>query len=135
MRAPSMTLAAVAIAVLCGSAAPAAQKKPKPDPLTEALAGRVAGKPTDCIDPQFTDGPQIIDNRTLIYRQGRRVWRNDLPAACPSLQPQVTLIVKRWGSQLCSNDTFRVLETGSSIPSPICRFGNFTPYDKPKGVK
>lgn len=135
MRGPAFAIAAAALIVLCGSPASAGRKKPASDPLATALAGRVAGKPTDCIDPQFSDGPQVIDDHTLIYRQGRRIWRNDLPAACPSLNPQSTLIISRWGGQLCRNDTFRTIETGSTIPSGICRFGDFTPYDRPKGVK
>lgn len=133
MRARPLAMAAIALTLLCGAAA---QKPPKQDPLARALAGRVAGKPTDCINPQFADGPQIIDDHTLLYREsGRRMWRNDLPAACPSLRPLATIIVKMYGGQLCRNDTFRVLEPGSRIPSAICRFGDFTPYDKPKGAK
>ena len=126
---------ALALTALCGAAAPAADRV-KEDPLARALAGRVPGKPVSCIDPQFTDGPQIIDDHTLIYnRVGRRVWRNDLPDACPALRPDVTIIVEMYGGQLCENDRFRVLEPGSRIPSASCRFGRFTPYDKPQGAK
>jgi len=128
-------IAALTVAALCGAAAPAAQKKPKEDPLARALAGKVAGKPANCIDPQFADGPQIIDSHTILYREGRRTWRNDVIGQCPSLRPMGTLIVKMYGSQLCRNDTFRVLDAGSRIPGSICRFGSFTPYEAPKGAK
>ncbi len=101
--------------------------------LADALGDRQPGKPQDCINPGMTDGPQIISTRTLIYRQGARLYRNDLTADCPSLAPLTTVIVEMRGSQLCRNDQFRVLTPGTSIPSGYCRLGKFTPYTRPKG--
>jgi hypothetical protein len=101
--------------------------------LASALGDRVPGKPQDCINPSSTDGPQIIDTRTLVYRQGARLYRNDLVAECPSLAPMTTVIIEMRGSQLCRNDQFRVLTPGTSIPSGYCRMGKFTPYTRPKG--
>jgi hypothetical protein len=99
--------------------------------LAEALEGRVAGKPQDCISsPQQTNGPQIIDQRTILYRDGRRVWRNTLAAECPSLDKYDILIVELHGSQVCRNDLFRPVDPGSRIPGATCRFGQFTPYTK-----
>lgn len=100
--------------------------------LADALKDRVAGTPADCISISSTGGPQIVDARTLLYRQGRKVWRNDLEASCPGLDAGDTLIVEIHGSQLCRNDLFRVHEMGSSIPGPFCRMGKFTPYTKAK---
>lgn len=101
--------------------------------LAAALKGRVAGKPQDCISQSgMTQGPQIIDGNTILYREsGKVIWRNELRANCPALRPYNTLIVEMHGSQLCRNDHFRVLEPGSSIPSGTCLFGQFTPYRKP----
>lgn len=101
--------------------------------LADTLGNRVPGKPQDCINPGSTDGPQIIDSRTLIYRQGSRLYRNDLVSECPSLAPLTTVIVEMRGSQLCRNDQFRVLTPGTSIPGGYCRLGQFTPYTRPKG--
>lgn len=101
--------------------------------LASTLGDRVAGTPQDCISPGMTDGPQIINTRTLIYRQGLRLYRNDLASECPSLAPLTTVIVEMRGSQLCRNDQFRVLTPGTSIPSGYCRLGKFTPYTRPKG--
>ena len=67
----------------------------------------------------------------MLYRAGgRRVYRNDLVAECPGLSPFDTVIVELHGSQICRNDQFRVLEQGSRIPGPYCRFGQFVPYTK-----
>ncbi|MBN8813902.1 MAG: hypothetical protein J0J06_00480 [Sphingomonas sp.] len=113
------------LAGVAGSAAPAA-------PAKDPLAGRVAGAPVDCVDQARIMGPDIIDNRTILYRQSlKRIWRNDLEGTCPGLRPTATLIVEVFGSQLCRNDRFRAQEPGSIIPGPYCRLGKFTPYDLP----
>lgn len=99
--------------------------------LADALKGRVAGKPQDCVSTSLINGPQVIDDNTVLYREtGRVVWRNELRSSCPALDPFDTLIVEVHGSQICRNDRFRVLEAGSNIPSGYCMFGQFTPYTK-----
>lgn len=100
--------------------------------LDKALAGRTPGVPTDCIDNSAAQGPQIIDSRTILYRSGRHVYRNTLDQACPSLEPDKILIVELHGNQICRQDHFRVTEPGTVVPGPICWFGKFVPYDKPK---
>ena len=114
------------LAGLVGGAAPAS-------PAKDPLAGRVAGKAMDCVDQSQLGGPDVIDDRTILYRQSlRRIWRNDLSEACPGLRPNTTLIVEIYGSQLCRSDHFRTRDAGSIIPGPLCRLGKFTPYDLPK---
>ena len=109
---------------------------PRQETAESALAGRVAGKAVECVDKSRLDGPQIIDEKTLIYREsGRRVWRNDLIGPCPGLRPLDTLIVDVYGGQLCRNDHFRAIEPGTRIPGMVCRLGVFTPYDKPAKAK
>ena len=78
-------------------------------PLDRALAGRVAGAPVRCIDNPTNQGPEVIDSRTIIYRDVSRLWVNHLPEACPSLSDTAILIV---------------------IPSGYCRLGDFTPYPR-----
>lgn len=101
--------------------------------IDQLLAGRVAGKPQDCVALSRIDGPQIIDHQTLLYTQsGRRVWRNDLPSACPGLHADDIVIVEAFGANLCRGDHFRTVSRSGSIPSAPCRLGIFTPYDKAK---
>ena len=101
---------------------------------SDPLADRVAGTPADCISLSSTNGPEIVDAHTILYRQGagRTVWKTGPVGACPSLAPLNTLIVDVWGGQLCRNDRFRVLTPGTSIPSAYCRFTRFTPYTLPE---
>lgn len=97
----------------------------------DPLAGRVAGTPVDCIDLDTAQGPDIVDSTTILYREsGKRIWKVSPTDACPSLRPMSTMIVDVFGGRLCRNDRFRTVETGMSIPSASCRFGQFTPYDK-----
>jgi hypothetical protein len=123
--------------VLAGCAAnaemQASQRAEAERDLAKALAGRTAGAPRDCIPISDAEGPQIVDDHTLLYKPvGRTLWRNDLAASCPALAWDKTLIVEVQAGQLCRNDRFRVLERGASIPSGYCVFGKFTPYTKAK---
>lgn len=99
--------------------------------FAQLTAGRTAGTPQRCIDSSQFNGPRIIDARRIAYHQSGREWVSDLPAACPGLRRDATLIVDVYGGQLCQNDRFRTVYPGQSIPGPYCRFGKFTPYDKP----
>ena len=131
MRRMLMALALAAVAT--GASARHGYDGNDPAAVAKALAGRVAGTPTSCIDPSRIDGPEIIDQHTILYRQtGRRTWRTGPVGACPSLRPLTTLITEIYGSQMCRNDRFRVLEPGTTIPSGYCRFADFVPYDKPR---
>ena len=98
--------------------------------LADELKGLTPGEPINCISSTSTNGPQVIDKDTILYRQGRTVYRNELPAECRGLEPGNTLIIELHGGQVCANDKFRVLEPGQSIPGPYCRMGKFTPYKK-----
>ncbi len=101
--------------------------------LAAALEGRVRGEPVDCVSASGLEAPRIIDRDTLLYRPvSDTVWRNELPVGCTPLRGgSPTLIVELHGSQLCRNDSFRVLEQGASIPSVSCRLGQFIPYRRP----
>lgn len=96
--------------------------------LAKELAGHVPGKTSQCIDPKFASGPQVIGHDTLLYREGGTIWKANVIGPCPSLDDNVTVIVDMWGSQLCKNDKFRVLEPNATIPSAYCRLGSFQQY-------
>lgn len=103
-----------------------------PAPKLDPLAGRIAGRPQQCLPLQQIGGPDIVDARTILYRQGgRRIWRVSPVGHCPGLRPFTRLIVDLYGTRICRNDRFRTLDVNSTIPGPYCRFGNFTPYDRP----
>ncbi len=100
--------------------------------LADALKGRVAGAPQSCISALMGTDSQIVDSRTVLYRQGAKLWRNDLEGGCPGLNSSDTLIIDTHGSQFCRLDTIRVRELGSAVAERSCRLGKFTPYTKMK---
>ena len=96
----------------------------------DPLAGRVAGTPVECIDLDRVQGPEIVDARTILYRQNsRRVWRTGPVGACAGMRPGDGLIVSTYGRKVCRNDRFRIRTTGTVLGGE-CRFGPFVPYDK-----
>ncbi|MDH4746004.1 MULTISPECIES: DUF6491 family protein [unclassified Sphingomonas] len=133
MRAPIIAAMLALAGCAASSEMQASQQAEARNDLARALGDRVPGTPRDCISVSDSDGPQIIDDRTILYKPvGRTLWRNDLASSCPGLRPYTTLIVEVHGSQLCRNDRFRALDPGSSIPGAYCMFGKFTPYEKSK---
>lgn len=99
--------------------------------VARAIAGRTAGKPSLCIDQARLNGPEIINGRTIIYRQsGRRIWVSRLKEECRWLQGDPILVAQSSGSQLCRNDRFDVLQRNSPNPAGFCLFGDFVPYDR-----
>lgn len=99
---------------------------------SDPLAGRTPGPAQRCIDPAFSNSNATIeDGGLIIVRDTPRRWWVARPIGpCPSLQSLNTLIIERWGSQLCRNDRFRVLGPGQVLASAPCRFGDFVPYTR-----
>lgn len=122
MRGHLSTVVALALALTLSAA--------KSDPFE----GRVAGPSAQCVDTSVTmTGPSIYDDNVVVINGGgKRMWKAKIRGQCPGLRPFNTLIVERWGSQLCRNDRFQVLQQGMSIPSQYCFFDSFVPYDRVK---
>ena len=96
----------------------------------DPLADRVAGPAVDCIDLDRVQGPEIIDSRTVLYRQNAgRVWRTGPIGACSTMRPGDGLIVEVQGRRLCRGDRFRVRAAGY-IGGAVCRLDRFVPYDR-----
>lgn len=98
---------------------------------SDPLAGRVAAPAQDCIDGSTSGGPDVVDQHTILYRRGATIYRSTIEG-CPALRPLTTLVIDMYGTRLCRNDRFRVLESNGIIPSAYCRFGAFVPYAKPR---
>ena len=120
------------IALLMAAGSATADSRREQDSLTRALAGRSAAAPVECIDQLVVDGPQVVDQKTLIYRQGRgRLWVNALPEACPGLRFNAVPVVQIVSGRMCRNDLFTSVVPGSSAGG-TCRLGSFTPWDRVK---
>ncbi len=127
-------LAWIAPALLAGACATSQQvaetKAEDARLLARTLEGRVAGPAQDCIPTGFIDGPQVVGD-SLIYRQsGKRLWRSQVGDRCPFLRDDQIVVSILYGTQVCRNDRFRLIDRGSRIPSGDCTFAPFVPYDK-----
>jgi hypothetical protein len=122
----SLLIAAVALA----TPAVAAHRDSPDIQMQKALAGRVAGKPVNCISLTGVNSSQIIDGKAIIYRSGGRLYVNEPRAGAQSLRDDDILVTRSFGSQLCSIDTVRLIDRASRFPRGFVSLGQFVPYTK-----
>lgn len=95
----------------------------------QLTAGKVAGQPMSCL-PSYLAGDMVpIDDRTVAFRKGGRVYVNHLLSDCNGLKSgHYTLVTKSTGNGLCRGDISRVsdLQTGAMVGT--CAIGDFVPY-------
>ena len=96
--------------------------------LAQELAGRSAGAPQACVPRVGGRSLEVVDERTLVYRSGDRIWVNRLERGCPGLDPLSTLIIEPAGPSYCRGDRVSGLEPSASIAGPACPLAEFTPY-------
>ena len=124
----TLLLAAVALA----SPAVAAHRDTPDVQLQKVLAGRVAGKPTNCISLWGSNSSQIINGKAIIYKVGSRLYVNEPRSGADTLRDDDILVTRTFGSQLCSIDTVRLLDRGSRFPRGFVTLGQFVPYSRDK---
>ena len=104
--------------------------------LTAALAGRVAGKPVDCIGLRDIRSSQIIDGTAIVYDAGGgRLFVNRPRIGASSLDNDDILVTKTYGSDLCSLDTIDLIDRGSQMHDGFVGLGQFVPYTRVKASK
>ena len=103
--------------------------------LDKALAGRVAGKPVSCLPNYRANDMQIIDDWTILFRDGRTIYVQNPRGGCPGIGIRRNVLVTRlFGTnQLCSGDISHLLDPTSGIQGGSCVFSQFMPYTKPAG--
>lgn len=122
-----------ALAMAACSTAPAEQtRSPKEaKELADVLAGRVAGPPERCIFNDRSVETQIIDDWTILFRDGGTVYVQNPRGGCPGMGGGVyTLVTRSIGSQMCDGDINHLTDLRNRMGGPTCVFGPFTPYRK-----
>jgi hypothetical protein len=117
--------------------APADARQAKPEiageaQLSKLLAGRVAGKPSECIDDRLSDDIQVVDHTAIIYRDGRTLWVNRPKGNLDALDYNSVLVTKRFGSQLCSIDPVHLVDRTSHFERGFVSLGAFVPFTRPR---
>jgi hypothetical protein len=122
--------------VVIGAGAPSAQlHTPEAQAkLDKALEGRVAGEPEKCLRPDKTSNPIGIDDSTILFRDGPRIWRNELQSGfqCGDLRGRKALVTVGMGRRTCRGDTLQVVDLNLGQMIGTCVLGDFVPYTKPK---
>ncbi len=103
--------------------------------LAQALAGRVAGKPVNCLPNYRANDMQIIDDWTILFKDGRTVYLQTPRGGCPGIASRRNVLVTRlWGTgQLCSGDISHLIDPSSGMGGGACVFSEFVPYNRPAG--
>lgn len=131
-------LPALAITLMCpgmpASARPAPPRIPETlsPKLAKVLAGRTAGRPTECISLRPQLQSQIIDETAIVYKDSARRWYVTFPnrGNCAGLTPARTIVTRTPGTQLCSGDLARVVDLPMGFDYGACALGPFVPYTR-----
>lgn len=118
----------------CSTASTPAGRSPQAErELADALKGRSAGAPLRCIPNYRADNMQIIDDWTILFRDGRTIYVQSPRGGCPGIGTRRNVLVTRLHgtSQLCSGDISQLVDPISGIGGGACVFGPFVPYTRP----
>jgi hypothetical protein len=100
--------------------------------LARIVAGRVAGKPVDCIHMPSVRSTRVIAGTAIVYDAGRTIYVNRPRTGAESLRRDDVLVTRPNGSQLCSVDIVRLVDSGSRFQRGSVGLGQFVPYTRPR---
>jgi hypothetical protein len=96
------------------------------------MAGKVPGKAEKCLPTYRSSDMTVIDDDTILFRDGRTVYVNNPPGGCMNLhQSGRALVTRNFGPQLCRGDLATVVDNTSGITVGSCSLGDFVPYRRP----
>lgn len=129
----AIVLAAVAAVAGCNTT-PTAPERSAADQqeLSRALQGRVAGAAVRCLPYFGSTDVQVIDDWTILFRQGGTIYVQTPQGGCPGIGSHRNTMVSRvWGNgQVCSGDIQHLVDLSTGIGGGACVFGPFVPYRK-----
>ena len=135
----ALMTAALVTATLAGCAVNNAQQGQRSlraqQTLDRYLVGKTAGAPRSCLPTYRSQDMIVVDDRTILFRDGsNRVWRNDPAGGCSGLgRPGTALVTRSFGgSGLCRGEIATVVDTASGFTVGSCSFGDFVPFEGPR---
>jgi hypothetical protein len=98
--------------------------------LAEALAGRVAGEPQDCISAPELAGNQTFGRGVILFRSRTNdvVYVNRPPGGCAGIDFGRAIKVQAPSTRLCRGDLIIVFDPLTGAQYGSCGLGEFTPY-------
>ena len=125
----AFALAPLALLAACGPIVPDVRTAKAQTELTRELAGKVAGKAVNCLPQYRSSDMTVIDNNTILFRDGKTIYRNDPPGGCSPLgSGSYALLTHNSLGSLCSGDIARVFDTSAGITVGSCSLSEFIPY-------
>jgi hypothetical protein len=128
-----LAVGATGLLMACSTAPAEQARSPRAaKELADALAGRVAGPPQRCISNFPQVEVQVIDDWTILYREGSTVYVQNPQGGCPGIGiGSRTLVTRQVGtSQICQGDINQAVDLHTGIGGAPCVFGPFVPYTK-----
>ncbi|MEO8546794.1 MAG: hypothetical protein ABI422_00360 [Sphingomicrobium sp.] len=101
--------------------------------LQQLLAGKVAGPPVSCLPHYRANDMVVVDDNTIVFRDGRTIYRNDFNGGtCSQLGGGFYALLTRQfgGTGLCRGDIAEVVDTSNGFVVGSCVMGDFVPYTK-----
>jgi len=100
--------------------------------LAAAVAGRTQGPPVDCLPSYRAAHQRVIDDWTILYRDGQTVYVQHPRGGCRGIgNGGYTLVARRRGTnRLCSGDIYQLVDLRTGIGGGACVFGPFVPYTR-----
>lgn len=125
-------VAILAASLLIGASSPTAPPRTveAQAKLDKLLAGRVAGEKRRCVSADVVTSPIGIDDTTLLFRDGPRIWRTELSESlqCGEIGPQSFIMTDSVAKRICSGQQLDFSDGGIR---GACVLGEFVPYTKP----
>lgn len=121
-----------AVAVIAGTGSVVAHQSSNPEAtqkLANALAGRAAGQPVNCINERSK--MQIIDDGTILFRDRGIVYVQKPRGGCHGLSNGMSLIRNSFGTtRICSGDINQIVDVRTGFGTGACTYSEFVPYRK-----
>ena len=131
MRIFMLATGVVALCACATASEPAQRSASAQRQYDNLLAGKVAGKAEKCLPTYRSNDMTIIDDNTILFRDGRTVYVNHPLGGCNNLnQSGRALVTRNFGPQLCRGDLATVIDNVSGMSVGACSLGDFIPYRK-----
>lgn len=137
VSAKTLLLVASAAALIASCTTAPAEQSQNPRAareLADALEGRVAGQPQNCISNYPDTQVQVIDDQTILYDEGSTIYLQKPRERCLGIgSGSRTLVARQVGtSQMCDGDINETVNLQTRIGGAPCVFGPFVPYTRPR---
>lgn len=130
---PLIAVGGALLLASCSTAPVQEARSPKAErQLASALAGRTARPPVRCLPSYRTTQMEVIDDWTIVYRDGRTVYVQNPRGGCRGLGiGAYTMVTRQYGTnQMCDGDISQLVDLRTGMHGGSCVFGPFTPYTK-----